>query len=447
MPNHLETNEPTLFCATGNSRMGIAQLFSSHKNDLHTGRIKQPLVISSPIGPVKNSRGPDFTRSDGLIIVDAIKDCGPPQENGQHGSPVATLSEKKMALSIFARKTLLKTQSLASLSSPSRGVEPTSATTPRRKLDEEFCSSVSKLKSASALTTTVFTDNGDDEDIHATKPPDHPGSQKSKLRFATKLPKSKTINVLQDIKNSVPRRTNAPTTTPKPQTKNFDTSVKQPDMYRVDLLRSLTGRSQEDSVSSSRHSSTTNITTPDSCKQLHDIIEPLPDPRQIIHAQTSAYWTGRFTTLRDRLSGEHMANMLSQATDTIQMGVLQQSDKVNATHDTELSGNPPYPLRDEDDLCRQVFGILESRCITTAAKESLRRWRENYARVRRRPNLLPPRPGFFGDSQISRRFASHVRHRDVQSLAFLEDAYYSNASNAFGMTNPHSLEGRYLNFR
>ncbi|KAJ3485605.1 hypothetical protein NLG97_g6781 [Lecanicillium saksenae] len=432
----------------GKSRMGIAQIFLNNKHDLNVGRIKQPLVISSPIGPVKNSRGPDFTRSEGLIIVDAIRDCGPSDENESIDSVAAALPEKKKALSLFARKTLLKTQSLASLASPAKTVAPHSVTTPRSKFDQdEISSSISKLKSASISTTTVFTVNGDHEYTHTTKPPESVSPPKSRLRFATKLPKSKTMNVLQDIKNSAPSRANIPSTIRRPQAKKSDISLKQPDMPKMDIFRSLRRRSREESVSSNRHSSTTNITTPDSSGQIDETTEYLPRPGQVVHAQTSAYWTGRFITLRDRLSTEHMTNVLSQATETLQMGVLQHTSQQNVTHDGELSGNPPYPLREEDDLCRQVFSILESQCVTKAARESLKRWREQYARSRRQPGLLPQCSAFFGDSRISKRFASHARFQDVQSLAYLEDAYYSNASNAFGMTNLHSLEGRYLNFR
>ncbi|KAJ6786097.1 hypothetical protein PWT90_05985 [Aphanocladium album] len=428
--------------------MGIAHLFSHNKHGLNTERIKQPLVISSPIGPVKNSRGPDFTRSEGLIIVDAIQDCGPTDENGSLDNFAVTLPEKKMALSMFARKTLLKTQSLASLASPPKTVTHDPVTTPRSKFDEdELSSSISKLKSASISTTTIFTVNGDHEYTHTTKPLEPVSPQKSKLKFATKLPKSKTMNVLQDIKNSAPSRANISSTIRKPQVKKSETSLKQPDMPRLDIFRSLRRRSREESVSSSRRSSATNITTPDSSSQIHEGKEILPHSGQIIHAQSSAYWTGRFTTLRDRLSTEHMEKVLSRATEAIQMGVRQQYSSVNMTHDGELSGNPPYPLRDEDDLCRQVFALLEAHCTTKAARESLKRWREHYARSRRQPGLLPQRSAISGDSQISKRFASYARYQDVQSLAYLEDAYYSNASNAFGMTNLHSLEGRYLNFR
>lgn len=447
MRNELETKEPSLLLKKGKSKMGFAQLFSSHKADFHSGRLKQPLVISSPIGPVKNSRGPDFTRSDGLIIVDAIKDCGPNEETDEPTQFVAVLPEKMMAISIFARKTLLKTQSLASLTSP-KSVTHISATTPRNNFDEaELSSSISKLKSASLSTTTVFTMNGDHEYTHSSKPPELTSPPQTKPKFATKLPKSRTMNVLQDIKNSVPRRTNVPSSNPKSLLKKSDNSLKQSDMSKHDIFHSLKRRSREDSVSSSRHSSTTNITTPDSSGHCHEVIDPLPRPGQLIHAQTSAYWTGRFTTLRDRLSTEHMDKVLSQTKDTIQMGVLHHRGFERMDHEPELSGNPPYPLRDEDDLCRHVFRLLEAQCITKAARESLRRWRENYARSRRRPNLLPQNFTFVGESQISKRFAPQARRQDMQSLAYLEDAYYSNASNAFGMTNSRSLEGRYLNFR
>lgn len=430
----------------GKSRMGIAHFFSSQKHDLHSGRTKQPLVISSPIGPVKNSRGPDLTRSDGLIIVDAINDCGPPRDDDEIGSPETTLPDKKMAISMFARKTLLKTQSLASLATPAKEVQ-TSARTPRSKFDDELSSAFSKVKSVSASTPTVFSDNEDHEYTHATKPPELVLSQRSKIKFATRLPKSKTMNVLQDIKNSVPRRTNIPASIPNPQTSKLVTPLKQPNMSRLVIIPSLARRSLEESASSSRHSSTTNITTPDSSGPVTSTGNVLPSPGQIIQAQCSAYWSGRFTSLRDRLSSEHMAHILSQTTDTIQTGISEKVQTNHLPYDDELCGDPPYPLRDEDDICRQAFSILECQCVTAAAQESLRRWRENYALIHRRPNLLPKRSGFFGDSQISRRFASHARHPDMQSLAFLEDAYYSNASNAFGMTNPHSLEGRYLNFR
>lgn len=434
----------------GKDRIGLAQLFASNRQDVHSAQNRQPLAISSPIGPVKNSRGPDLTRSESLIIVDGIRDCGPGQENDGITSIRGIKTEKKMPISLFSRA-LQKRGSRATLAGTPKSVAESSGTTPRSNPDQdEAAPSFARLNNASISTTTVFTISGDHECTHATMPSVPTSPQKTKPKFATKLPKSKTMNVLQDIKNAVPLRTPGPFSASKHRSKKTDkaiTPLKQPDMSKTDLFRSLRRRSREESASSSRHSSTTNITTPDSAEDSKEKTDIELRPGQVARAQPSMYWTGRFTALRDRLATEHMEDVLAHATDTIQMGALRDESRQCDMNDAAPCGTPPYPLRDEDALCLEIFSILESQCVTPSAKESFKRWRGTYAGCRRRPNLLPPGSAFFGDSQISKRFASHVRHPDRQGLAYLEDAYYSNASNAFGVTNPHSLEGRYLNFR
>ncbi|KAJ2965262.1 hypothetical protein NQ176_g10698 [Zarea fungicola] len=433
----------------GKNKLGIAQLFTSHRNDLQPVPARLPLAISSPFGPVKNSRGPDLIRSDDFIIVDAIKDCGT-AVNSSEGVPLgASKPDKKMGIGIVAKRTLLKRQSLVALTSTPKSDSHSAATTPRCKnFDEvEMSLSVSKLESAATSTTSLFTVNHDHEYTHTSKPQKPRSPLQTQNKFATKLPKSRTMSVLQDIKNSVPRRTHFPTSASKTLSKRSDPNLKQAGITTMDRLRSRRRLSREESAPSSRHSCTTNITTPDpgiQCIDHKQQVEALPG--QITNAQTSAYWSGRFTALRDRFSTEHMEQVLAQAGDTLQAGIAHHPHSQD-NHDAEPNGNPQYPLRDEDSICLQVFAHLKSQCVTATAQASLRRWQEKYARRHHRPSILPYGTPFMGESLVSRRFASHSRYQDREGLAFLEDAYYSNASNAFGITNPHSVEARYLNFR
>lgn len=427
----------------GKSRIAIPQIFTSHRSDLSATKLKQPLVISSPVGPVKNSRGPDFTRSQDFIIVNAIQDCGPVQRGDTIDEQNLTKSDKKLALGIFTKKTLLKTQSLASFAPSPKSTSRFSATPRRTNKDNEATNSpIPKPKNAPGSITATREDH---TEIHTFQPTGAENLQRSERKFATKLPKSRTVNVLQDIKNSVPRRTDITTPVSNPVSKNSQSSLKQTEMPRIDFFRSLRRRSREESTPSSRHSSTTNVTTPDSASQILEQSERGSLPGQISRPQPSSYWSGRFTALRDRLSSEHMERVLSRATDTIQMGVWHHFNQRSV--DAEPVGIPPYPLRDEDGICCEVFAFLESQCTTKSAKESLWCWQETYARRNRRPRLLPAVSGYQNESLVSRRFAAHARHQDRQGMAYLEDAYYSNASNAFTVTNPHSVEARYLNFR
>lgn len=434
----------------GKNKLGLAQLFTSHRNDLKPAPAQLPLAISSPFGPVKNSRGPDLIRSDDFIIVDAIKDCGLAASSSEDVPQGANKPDKKMGISILARRTLLKRQSLVTLTSTPKSDSQSAATTPRCKnFDEvEMRLSVSKLKSAANSTTSLFTVKHDHEYTHTSKPQKPRSPLQSKTKFATKLPKSRTMSVLQDIKNSVPRRTHFPTSASKPLYKKSDPNLKQAEMATMDRLRSRRRLSREESAPSSRHSCTTNITTPDLGSQCIDHKQQAEAlPGQIMNAQTSAYWSGRFTALRDRFSTEHMEQVLAQAGDTLHAGIAQHPHSQDNNHDAEPTGNPPYPLRDEDSICLQAFAHLKSQCVTATAQASLRRWQEKYARRHHRPSILPYGSPFMVESLVSRRFASHSRYQDREGLAFLEDAYYSNASNAFGITNPHSVEARYLNFR
>lgn len=144
------------------------------------------------------------------------------------------------------------------------------------------------------------------------------------------------------------------------------------------------------------------------------------DPYIIYDAQPSAYWTGRFMSLRDKfrselLSPSNMESLLhvqNECTAVINQQDRQrrrdQNDKKNYSHrlraglpssttsaavlerDTSqrMLVNAALPL-DDDERCRRVFVHLEAFCATDEARRSLHLWQQDYARKTGRKKLLP----------------------------------------------------------
>lgn len=148
------------------------------------------------------------------------------------------------------------------------------------------------------------------------------------------------------------------------------------------------------------------------------------DPHLVYDAQPSAYWTGRFMALRDRLQTESLSPNHAQSRLRVrkerpatanqqecECRHLQTDNKIRR-HDVRFNTRLPSPITgtatvqqlpnehghglanaalalDDDEKCLGVFVHLEALCVTDEARKSLRLWQQDFARKMGRKKLLP----------------------------------------------------------
>lgn len=424
----------------GKSKVKVPSKLNVHNPNLAIDAKLRRLAISGPIGPVKNSRGADFCRSDTLIVVSAINDCvteadtTKENQNVSHESLAKKTEESQVCDDRFHQSstTTLSTTTNSAVERPESrdNHEP-----PKLLKKTLFNSFIPKphLASMSSLTLKyTIKDAKQYENFAADKLCRDEGSAP---KLGPKVPKSRTMTALQELKNSVSRPSNLSSTVStffasKPDTPPADNDViNMASLNRRDFI-----------VEESR--APTNWSP--------RAVAPELLPGQVDTAQPSAYWTGRFVALHDRFSTEHMShvmpNVSTPPSTPSSSGYLRRASQASRDSDVNSYSDPPNHLQNDIDLCRRVFSHLTSMCVTGEARQSLRRWQEDYARRRNRPQLLPEGCAVQNKGIVSRLFGSRARQPDRMGQAFLEEAYYSNASNAFGFTT-HGTEARYLNFR
>lgn len=408
-----------------------------HRTDISIDKAPHRFAISGPIGPVKNSRGADFARSDTLIVVGGINDCvtkttaEKPQVIPQDSSKKANARlPTSLSLQYFPTKLSTKDAARSDIQ-PSPG----SRVAPKRLKKTLFNSFLPKplFVSRSPLTLKYNAKEAKQNENLAADKPNLEASCETKL--SSKVPRSRTMHALQELKNSVSRPSNLSSTFSTFLIEKPDTPPKEND--GIDMA-----------VPNRREYIMQKTRTPPNWSPR----QPIPQLQlgQVDTAQPSAYWTGRFVALHDRFSTEHMnyvmPNVSTPPSTPCSSGYLRRASQASAQSDINSYTEPPNHLQNDMDLCRRVFAHLASYCVTGEALQSLRRWQEDYARRRNRPQLLPEGCHVQSRGIVSRLFGSSGRHPDRLGQAFLEEAYYSNASNAFGFTN-HETEARYLNFR
>lgn len=144
------------------------------------------------------------------------------------------------------------------------------------------------------------------------------------------------------------------------------------------------------------------------------------DPYIIYDAQPSAYWTGRFMSLRDKFQSELLSPKNMESLIHVQKertAAINQQDRQRRraqskkkTYSHRFSASLPSSatsaavlqretsgrrladvalLLDDDDRYRRVFVHLEASCATDEARRSLRLWQQDYARKTGRKKLLP----------------------------------------------------------
>ncbi|KAI1087212.1 hypothetical protein F5B19DRAFT_500176 [Rostrohypoxylon terebratum] len=130
--------------------------------------------------------------------------------------------------------------------------------------------------------------------------------------------------------------------------------------------------------------------------------------RLIYEAQDDLWWSGRFSALQDRfrsanLSPENMAIIIGSSTKIpgpiskpqSLAGLPSSSTMAQLPSRTAPSGQSAAnkqqaaQLTDEDALARRVFDHLHALCRTDAARKSLFKFQQNYARKHGKESLLP----------------------------------------------------------
>ncbi|KAF4345658.1 hypothetical protein FBEOM_315 [Fusarium beomiforme] len=427
------------------------------------GKKKRP-VISSPIGPVKNSRGPDFTRSDTLIIVPTIKDCSGSEESlSDKENTEARKATRRISASFSTHGSLASPPTVAksgliATSSSSLNVNPCSTTktripttkfhlptpTTKRTLNppklglttsfsHQYLSSAAPIKplpTASSFQSiyedTSFESTVQDENV---PPSDHKASalpkfasQEAAPKNKSRLPKSRTLTVLSDLKTSLSRSSLNKLSGSRDST---DPSSRKTSASSTSILFASTtsrlGLSRSSLVSRSSSSSTSAT-------------EVQPDPNQITTSQPSAYWSGRFVSLHDRFLAEEYSDGEATMSDfspgnlskyhaittdraAVNFRPTHLSHSTTTSALTSLTGTRPRtPSSTKDARCLRIFQHLESLCTTSEAHRSLLAWQQSYARRVGKPQLLPQGGRMEDKSLMGKLFGANPNKGGRRSL-------------------------------
>lgn len=357
---------------------------------------KRRPLISAPVGPVKSSRGADLIRSERLIIVDTIDDCETASSDStlRHHSHLPTHSLRHISDSFRSDGQLPSSPAddscdIASTPTIKAYLESKSSKKPRRSL-LSTTSSIPKPSFKTALLTVSVTAQQDENIPPASDGLFHlnPPAQ----RAASKLPKSRTMSALHELK----------------------TSISRPSLVARSVNTSAVGGPSAKSSPSSGGTTLTPINLPDlkmsqpsttSLARSARDYTPEASTFEIINAHSSAYWTGRFMALQDRFSSENLAvdaresrlsptDSFSVQPRTPYSSMHQRASHLpNSTTTSALrnlmTSSSNSEISEEDARARRVFDHLDSLCSTPEARRSLRIWQQAYARRHNSPYLLP----------------------------------------------------------
>ncbi|KAL6890676.1 hypothetical protein GGI43DRAFT_214172 [Trichoderma evansii] len=393
------------------------------------GKNRRPL-ISAPIGPVKNSRGADLIRSERLIVVDAIKDCETdslssipecrhplPIQTPRHVSAGFHSSGRLESSPIVANSDIPATPIIKSFSN----LKPPKKT--RRSLLST--SSIPKPSFRTVPAATLVQDENIPPAPDGFLHPDVPN-----LRLASKLPKSRTMSALHDLKTSISR--------PSLAVRSINASA-------------FVGSSSKISPSSAGTDATLsnpsklNLVQPSTTSLANSVqsYSPGSPSMRVSIAQSSAYWSGRFMALHDRFSSENLAadafesrqslsNSFSMRPKTPYSTLHQRashlpnSTTTSALRSFMISSNAS-PENEEDARCRRVFDHLDCLCTTAEARRSLHVWQQDYARRHGRPSLLPEGGTMEEKGLISKIFrSSGAKKGERHSLTRLRYGSYNH---------------------
>ncbi|KAH6605942.1 hypothetical protein Trco_005095 [Trichoderma cornu-damae] len=427
------------------SAKALFRIGLSHASNNMRGRGKnrRPL-ISAPIGPVKNSRGADLIRSEKLIIVDAIKDC----ETDSSGSipdihshfPVQTT--RRGSAGYQGGGQLANSPTVASFNITATPTNETcSGPKPPKKPRRSLLSTSSIPKpsfrtvSAATLAPRPIAIRQDENIPPASDGFFHPDPPTPRL--VSKLPKSRTMNTLHDLKTSISR--------PSLAVRSINTSAFSSTPSK--MPPSFTGTNATRS-----NSSKVDMPQPSAISLAKPVpsYTPQSPSMRVSTAQSSAYWSGRFVALHDRFSSENLAADARESRQSLadsfsalpkspysslyqRASHLPTSTTTSALRSLMTSSNSSS-MNEEDARCRRVFGYLDSLCITDEARRSLHIWQQAYARRHGRPSLLPEGGSMEEKSIMAKIFGgSVIRKAERHSLTGLRHGSYNhdNKSKSF----------------
>lgn len=409
---------------------------SSISKDSETEPRKPRPNISEPVGPIKSSRGPDFTRSESLIVVEGIHDC---QFAGKRDTKASTKMGRRISSSLVKGGVLSPNVAAANARLPSESTEGTKHEGRRLSIS----SLISKPKIPLSVSTNMLQirrkpvaradgDQRTGNQIHSQPPV----ALKS---FVTRLPRSQTT---RDVSNLTFYTKSASGI-------QINNNTDDVPMQRFSVSQVNVDASSTTSTLESPTDSRTQI----SQSSMSSIDISMPNTPQgsyfneIDIAQPSKYWTGRFVSLEDRLYAEGLSTSLRGKLKRPINSSTPLSGSIHLTRTMQL------PKRDEDgdvERRQRVFEYLESLCTSAEAKLSLRSWQEMYATRTNQPDLHPNYVASARRGLVSRMLPKNTNKKsqvDRRSRDFLDEIYYGNASNAFGLTNAYGINGRYLTFR
>lgn len=415
-----------------------SRLVSKQSDKSSNSKSKLPLTISAPVGPIKNSRGPDLTRSEKFMVVHGINDCAPDDQPNSKASETSIRLRNRISAGL---KQSLSSKSMTKADSPgsqrSRKLS-LSSLLPRPRFQS----------SASTNLLHVITEPSVKENVLLPKPETQKNVEKTefpKSKTISKIPKSKTMNTLTELKAS--SACHALRSMPSTDSSTSASAESNSHSSAQETISSatLTSPTQTDKQVSPSSASSFNITnrTP-----------PPKEPHftEVVSAQPSAYWCGRFVSLRDRFASENLAhNQTYSFTDygppNTPSSPYCPSDQASTRYNTPL---PTAAYREsEDEKSHRIFAYLDSCCLTGDARDSFRRWHFDYTRQQNYPSRLPGSGSVSNRGLIGRFRSSSTKPRKVdrRSRDFLDDMYYGNTSNAFGLTDLYGVDSRYLSFR
>ncbi|TFB07778.1 hypothetical protein CCMA1212_000390 [Trichoderma ghanense] len=357
---------------------------------------KRRPLISAPVGPVKSSRGADLIRSERLIIVPTIDDCETASSDStlRHNSRLPTHNLRHISDSFRSDGQLSSSPTdescdIASTPTTKACLESKSS----KKLRRSLLSTTSSIPKPSFKTTQLTVSVAAQQDENT--PPASDGRFHLKppaQRAASKLPKSRTMSVLHELKASVSRpslvaRSVNASTFGGPSAKSSPSSSGTT-MTPIKLSELNVSQPSTTSLARSAQSYTSEAPT-----------------FQISNAQSSAYWTGRFMALHDRFSAENLAvdasesrqspaDSLSVQPKTPYSSMYQRASHLPTSTTTSalrslMTSSSASSISEEDARARRVFDHLDALCSTAEARRSLHIWQQAYARRHESPYLLP----------------------------------------------------------
>lgn len=382
-------------------------------------RLKTPKpVISAPMGPVQNSRGPDLTRSNNFVIVDGIKDCVSPVNNKRgnvSNVPAGYIKETLPSKPTVAESSITATTSVQVPRNMRSANQLRLASMRDSPKPPRPC-----LKTSSTLTLLPRIESPpQDENI----PPSNAQS-KPKAPSPSKIPKSRTMNILHDLKTSISR-----------SSLNARGPIRIEDQASSASSRSTIVPSTSSKLRLPDTSQTSLCQSPRSCT-------PEPDPFLVDDAQPSAYWSGRFMSLWDKFSseclrpvphgcsggdgqqeskGSYSTSKRTKTTILPRPAHLPRSTTTSALVTVE-GDSPKLPqVCSSEETTRRIFRHLESFCATEEARMSFREWQRAYAQRHQQPSVLPQAQAVVEKGTMS-RWLTEAQRNSRRSFSALREA-------------------------